>query len=198
VRCETRGPGRRMPWRACSTSHAFLWHLTRRGKNGDNGLRAQTLELDADRWCQKHTGVVGSCYSFYEDCEFAKKRTGTVCPYTITQMANDCELGVGHPCFVSRTECLSCDDLCEYGPRFHDGSPLTAAAVPVTARSVGKEKYTKYVGENLEPASTVSYLMLVFCVLASVVMTYLISAVGTLLPRNQRALLFARCGSESI
>lgn len=64
-------------------------------------------------------------------------------------MALNCEVGVGSPCFVSRTECKACDDLC-------------------------KDKYKVHIMEQMGPAATVSYIVLGFTVVAGSLMTFLI------------------------
>ena len=72
-------------------------------KKWDAGLRETTLENDHNRYCEKHTGNLGACYTFYEDAIAAAKRRGGTCNQTVTHMALDCDIGHGSPCFVSRT-----------------------------------------------------------------------------------------------
>lgn len=112
------------------------------------GFRGEVLETAASRWCKEHTGNLGACKLFYEDAELALKREQPRCEATITEMALDCEVGVGTPCFVSRIECQACDDLC-------------------------KDKYKDHIMDQMGPAATVSYAVLGFTVVAGSVMTYL-------------------------
>jgi hypothetical protein len=112
------------------------------------GFRGEVLETVTSRWCKEHTGNLGACKLFYEDTEVALRRQEPRCEATVTEMALDCEVGVGTPCFVSRLECQACDDLC-------------------------KDKYKDHIMDQMGPAATVSYVVLSFTVVAGSVMTYL-------------------------
>jgi hypothetical protein len=112
------------------------------------GFRGEVLETVTSRWCKEHTGNLGACKLFYEDTEVALRRQEPRCEATVTEMALDCEVGVGTPCFVSRLECQACDDLC-------------------------KDKYKDHIMDQMGPAATVSYVVLGFTVVAGSVMTYL-------------------------
>ena len=117
-------------------------------KAWDAGFRGEVLELVTGRWCKEHTGNLGACKTFYADTDEALRRSEPSCDATVTEMALDCEVGVGSPCFVSRLECQACDDLC-------------------------KDKYKDHIMEQMGPAATVSYVVLAFTVVAGALMTYL-------------------------
>ena len=117
-------------------------------KAWDGGFRGEMLELVTGRWCKEHTGNLGACKSFYADTDLALRRSEPSCDATVTEMALDCEVGVGSPCFVSRLECQGCDDLC-------------------------KDKYKDHIMDQMGPAATVSYVVLAFTVVAGALMTYL-------------------------
>ena len=121
----------------------------------DNGLRRDVFEKDADRWCKKHTNLLGPCKIFYEKATRVRKLSSQAgdssCNMTVTEMALDCQRGhemCGRTSALL-TPCTECDSEC-------------------------RAKVKDVVKEALSPAITVNFVLFGTIVVVIIVLNYLL------------------------
>jgi hypothetical protein len=121
----------------------------------DQGFRRDVFEKDGDRWCKKHTNLLGPCKIFYEKAlrvvKMSSQTGDNSCNMTVTEMALNCPAAQEMCGQINTllTPCTECDNEC-------------------------RAEVKDYVKDYLKPAITINFILFGCIFLVVILLNYLL------------------------